>query len=116
MQTVLSKDQSTISSNSKLSTQGTRQLSFVELEDLAGQLKEIESQIWQAAKTTLEIGDIEYFSYTLQEVYHRYSYEPLGEYLQLLLNQLDAFDWEKIPKTISNFPVLLRFLESQLAN
>ncbi|MBE9067717.1 response regulator [Leptolyngbya cf. ectocarpi LEGE 11479] len=92
----------------------TRQLTSTELGQLAEQLRGIESRVWQAAQTTLEIGNIEEFSDSLQDIYQRYPYPPLKDYVQTLSEQLDIFDWEQIPETITNFPTLLQLLEADI--
>ncbi len=119
IQTVLSNcPASGLQSSDALIIQGTHQhLPIpIDLAALKQQLQKLESQVWQVAQTTFEIGEVEWFSHSLQDLYQRYPYQPLGEYVQKLLEQLDAFDWEQIPETITAFPALLRALESQLAD
>ena len=92
-----------------------RHLSAAELAELAQRLSAIEAQDWRATQPALDVETIEAFSDSLRQVYHRYPYRPLGEYAQMLSQQLDGFDWEQIPKTVANFPRVLRSLAEELA-
>jgi hypothetical protein len=66
----------------------------------------VKHQSWDAAQKTFSIENIERFSHQLQVICWRYPHPPLKEYVQLLSDHLDAFDWEQIPTTVTAFAAL----------
>lgn len=114
MQIALANLEKTEESTSPTSELPTRQLSSTELVQLADQLRDLESYVWQDAQTTLDIENIERLGDSLRDICQYYPYPPLKEYVQTLLEQLDAFDWEQIPETVTYFPILLRLLEAEI--
>ncbi len=59
------------------------------------------------------IDDIEKFNLKLQSIYQQWPSYLLGDYVNQLSEQLDAFDWEKIPQTLANFTTVITALNTQ---
>ncbi|NJN62159.1 MAG: response regulator [Coleofasciculaceae cyanobacterium RL_1_1] len=70
---------------------------------LAQQLQQLAREVWSPLLTVLDIDGLEQFAETLTTLAQTFAYEPLDRYSQTLNQQLDDFDWEKLPQTIANF-------------
>ena len=88
-----------------------QQLSPVALDELRDRLAAVKAREWQAVETALTLEEVEVFKDCLADLYQQYPHPFLGDYLTRLSEQLDAFDWAKIPKTIADYPLLLSTLE-----
>ncbi|MDJ1176472.1 PAS domain S-box protein [Roseofilum capinflatum] len=89
------------------------QVSTVNRAELFVQLEQIEQKYWLSLCQTLEIEEVEQFVDKLQEISLNYNYLPLMNYIKSLEQQLDDFNWDKIPETVLNFKTILASMSEE---
>ncbi|MEO0407609.1 MAG: PAS domain S-box protein [Cyanobacteria bacterium P01_A01_bin.135] len=84
----------------------TLELSPDEQRRLIDQLTHIATALWQPMRQTLAIEQVEQFAAALGQLAVDIPHPALVDYIHTLSQQLTAFDWAAIPKTIAAFEVL----------
>ncbi len=84
---------------------------MINLPELLLKLIREEEMIWPNLCKTLKMRDIQQFVERLENWSHEHQCPLLSNYANSLKNQLEAFDWERIPQTVENFPSVLRSLQ-----
>ncbi|HEY9815195.1 MAG TPA: ATP-binding protein, partial [Candidatus Obscuribacterales bacterium] len=79
-------------------------------------LKQVEQDHWQHLRQTMTMRGVVAFAQALQEVAQTYGNTSLDRYAHLLLDQVDAFDWDHLPQSIDGFAELRRSLEASLSS
>ncbi|WP_199249909.1 PAS domain S-box protein [[Phormidium] sp. ETS-05] len=74
--------------------------------ELAEKLRLAETTNWPHLCQTMKRRDLESFAAQIQTWGIEYQSQALLDYAQNLANQLAAFDWENLPKTLEKFPEL----------
>ncbi|GAB4303457.1 MAG: hypothetical protein Fur0025_44750 [Oscillatoriaceae cyanobacterium] len=74
--------------------------------ELAEKLRLEEVTNWPHLCQTMKRRDLEHFAEQLQTWGIEYQSQAILDYAQNLANQLAAFDWENLPKTLEKFPEL----------
>lgn len=87
-----------------------------ELPILLEKLSDLEQNVWQQLCKTMTLRDIKKFASSLQEWAEAYSYPPLEKYSQVLFEQLETFDIDKLPKTMEQFITVRRSLEELISD
>lgn len=82
--------------------------------ELLAQLCQEEETHWATVHKTLKTPDLEDFVNRLQTWAKAYHCQELQLYADTLKDQMDRFDWEKIPHTVSRFPTIRQALEASL--
>ena len=86
-------------------------LTEAQLAELRSRLQVLQNQQWPTVKQRLIVRDLKQFITELEQLRRTYPYAPLKDYVQGLAQQLDAFDWERLPTTVAQFPDLLAKLD-----
>jgi PAS domain S-box-containing protein len=66
---------------------------------------------WQKIQETLTMREVEGFAQRLATWGKEHQCQPLLDYADTLITQLDDFDWDSIPDTVSQFAQVVEFLE-----
>ncbi len=77
-------------------------------------LNQVERDHWQHLRQTMTMRGVVAFAEALQEVAQTYNNVSLDRYAHLLIDQVDAFDWDHLPQSIDGFTELRRSLEASL--
>lgn len=88
----------------------SKPLSSSQLAALLQHLQIIEWDMWMPLRATLDVEAVESFYALLHDTLAQYPYAPLSRYVQILKQQLDAFEWRQLPDTIEKFSLLLETL------
>lgn len=86
-------------------------LTKTQLTELIEKLREEEATIWPELCKTMKMRDVQGFCDRLNHWVQDYPVPALLEYAQQIDDQLEAFAWDRLPKTIAQFPELRRSLE-----
>lgn len=100
-------------SKSDLQKTQSRPLTTGEKVRLKQQLSAVKQMEWKAATAVLNIDDIEKFNLRLKSIHQQFPSPILGSYISQLSDQLDDFNWEKIPETLANFSTIVSTLNDQ---
>ncbi|WP_413160225.1 ATP-binding protein [Capilliphycus salinus ALCB114379] len=103
--------QSTTTSETAISQPQTTQ----DIENLPQLLEKLnqEKTVWQKLKITLKRREVQAFYERLQAYGAEHQCQILLDYAQELSAEIEAFDWQKIPETIDQFPTILKQIEIQ---
>ncbi|TVQ19522.1 MAG: response regulator [Leptolyngbya sp. DLM2.Bin15] len=77
-------------------------------------LNQVEQDHWQNLRQTMTMRGVVTFAEALQELAQTYDNTSLDRYARLLLDQVDAFDWDHLPQSIDGFSELRRSLKASL--
>ncbi|WP_013323115.1 PAS domain S-box protein [Gloeothece verrucosa] len=83
---------------------------------LLGLLREEAENTLPLLRKKMTIGQLEEFTERLQAWGQEYNSQLILDYAKSLQQQLDEYDWEKIPQTIENFLVIQQSLEQLINN
>ncbi|OZH52291.1 hypothetical protein AFK68_25325 [Hydrocoleum sp. CS-953] len=78
----------------------------IRLDELRDKLNQEAETNWLKLRQTLAISDLEKFVARLNVWAEEHQCQLLREYTQKLTQQIDDFDWDKIPETIDHFTVI----------
>jgi PAS domain S-box-containing protein len=73
-------------------------------------LQQEEHETWATIRDTLKVRELEEFANRLAHLGHTHQCHFLTDYALRIKAQLNAFDWDQLPKTIEQFPDLWRSL------
>ena len=105
----ISKSYTEAASTEKLATTPASKLEFSELiVKLRHELK----TSWTSLCQTLKSSDIRQFITRLEIWGEEYQCQPLQDYVRSLKEQMDAFDWGKLPQTVNKFPQIVGSVEA----
>lgn len=90
--------------------------SFVNTADLIAELKQLQITQWQSLRHRLVLDEIEQFTTHIQHLATTYPHPLLKTYATHLVQQLDDFDWDQLPKTVNEFEAIIMLLEQSLEN
>lgn len=79
-------------------------------------LNQVERDHWQYLRQTMTMRGVVAFAEALQELAQTYDNISLDRYARLLIDQVDAFDWDHLPQSIDGFSELRRSLEASLSS
>jgi CheY-like chemotaxis protein len=74
--------------------------------DLRAKLREQESAVWPRLCQTMDMAEIEAFGSRLREWAAAGHFAALGAYAVTVLGQVEAFDVDRLPATLQNFPAV----------
>jgi hypothetical protein len=77
-------------------------------------LREEERNVWPGIMQRMEISEIEEFALRLKGYADEGSFAPLQAYAATLIEQAEAFDVDRLPKTLQEFPTVLRYCDSAM--
>jgi PAS domain S-box-containing protein len=66
---------------------------------------------WQEIQETLTMREVEEFAQRLADWGKEHQCQQLLDYAETLITQLDDFDWDSIPDTVSQFSQVVEYLE-----
>ncbi len=72
--------------------------------ELLEKLLEQEQTLWPELCQTMKMRDLQQFAEELQEWGREYACPPLQDYAKILAMQIEDFDWESLPQTLTDFP------------
>lgn len=84
------------------------------LTELLQRLQTEEDTVWQTLHQSLLLDQVRLFAEKLDQWAIAYAYPPLTSYVALLKKQLEQFDLENLPTTVTAFPNLKIQLKQQL--
>lgn len=87
----------------------------INLSELFIKLAQEEELVWTKLRKTLKMRDIQQFVEKLAGWADEHQCLLLSDYTYSLKTQLEAFDWERIPQTVENFPLVRQSLEENMA-
>lgn len=100
------------SPNTSCTSQGSSTTDIVSQAELMAQLHQEERTHWSTLHKTLRTPDLEDFVTRLQAWGAKHQCQELLAYAETLKEQIDSFDWEKIPDTVNYFPMLRQALKT----
>ena len=74
------------------------------LPELLAKLQEEEETIWPQLCNTMKMRDLRQFAERLKQWATEFQCNLLLDYATTLESQIEAFDWDGLPKTIMSFP------------
>ncbi|NEQ40878.1 MAG: PAS domain S-box protein [Okeania sp. SIO3I5] len=78
----------------------------IRLDELLDKLNMEAETNWLKLRQTLAINDLEKFAARLNAWAEEHQCQLLQEYSQKLIQEIDDFDWDKIPETIDQFTII----------
>ena len=78
----------------------------IRLDELLDKLNQEAETNWLKLRQTLAISELEQFATRLNFWAQEHQCQLLREYTQKLTQQIDDFDWDKIPETIDQFTII----------
>jgi hypothetical protein len=81
--------------------------------ELVATLRSEESGAWLELCQTLELVQVEHFGQCLATLGEKYGAVELQRYARELFEQAQAFDLERLPRTLEAFPKTIANLEAQ---
>ena len=78
--------------------------------DLMALLREQEQTVWPRLCKTLAIGEIEGFAQGLRRWAEEGHWPPLRSYAEALDQQVQEFDFSRLPQTLQRFPAVIASL------
>jgi len=85
---------------------------IADLPELLEKLLQAEETVWSKLCDTMKMRDLRKFAQQLQEWGSQYQCQTLLDYAATLSNQIEAFDWERLPTTMEMFPEVRQSLEN----
>ncbi|MUH01408.1 PAS domain S-box protein [Scytonema sp. UIC 10036] len=85
----------------------------IHLPDLLVKLQQEEETVWKTLRKTLKIRELKQFIQRLEHWGQEHQCQLLSGYADSLKTQLDAFDMEKLPQTLDNFPTVRQRLAEE---
>ncbi|MGK7920843.1 MAG: PAS domain S-box protein [Trichodesmium sp.] len=104
--TTTSQGQSEIEKSDDLSQTNVISEQPIRLNELLDKLEQELETNWFKLRQTLAISEVEKFAARLETWAQEYQCQLLAEYAQQLMQEIDDFDWDKIPETIDHFTVI----------
>lgn len=83
---------------------------LAKLPELIEKLRQEEGNSWPELRKTMKKRDLQAFSHLLQNLAIEYQCQALLDYGKMLETQLSIFDWDRLPKTIEQFPEIINTL------
>ncbi len=83
------------------------------LPELLAKLQEQKTEIWPELCRTQKQRDIRVFVSKLEDFAETYSCDILGNYAAVFHQQLEEFDWNNLPKTLKDFPVIIEAISKE---
>jgi len=80
------------------------------LPELLAKLHEEEETIWPQLCNTMKMRDLRQFAERLKQWATEFQCNLLLDYATTLENQIEAFDWKNLPKTIMSFPEVISLI------
>jgi signal transduction histidine kinase len=81
--------------------------------ELMEQLEIEQMTIWPELCQTMKFRELQAFSDRLNQWAEQYPLADLLDYANQVANQLETFDWERLPDTIAQFPEIIESLEAK---
>ena len=81
--------------------------------ELLGRLRGEETNVWPGLCQRMEMGEIEAFALRLRAWADEGSFAQLRRYAEGLIEQVDNFDVDRLPKSLRDFPSVCRSLEGE---
>ncbi|MEW6159199.1 MAG: two-component regulator propeller domain-containing protein [Verrucomicrobiota bacterium] len=73
---------------------------------LLAKLRDAREAFWPRLCQTMDMAEVEEFARSLQQAAQEGQWPVLGQYAQLLLEQVEAFDLDRLPQTLERFPTI----------
>jgi len=83
--------------------------------ELLGRLRAERETVWPRLRQTMDMGEIEEFARRLQAWAEAGHLPALSAYGATLLEQLEAFDVDRLPKTLEDFPSVCESMSCSIA-
>jgi signal transduction histidine kinase/DNA-binding response OmpR family regulator len=75
-------------------------------------IKALEQEQWKTLQQTMTMREVRNFAEQLQQLAEDYHSPMLERYATMLINQVEAFDWEHLPQSVQGFIQLRQTLET----
>jgi hypothetical protein len=85
----------------------------IRIPELLTKLNQEAETSWQQLHCTMKTRDLEQFTARLQAWAEEHQSQILGEYVNTLTQQLNEFDWDKLPQTVEDFTTVIASIKRQ---
>ncbi|MFZ1027760.1 MAG: GAF domain-containing protein [Limnoraphis robusta] len=85
----------------------------IRIPELLTKLNQEAETSWQELHCTMKTRDLEQFTARLQAWAEEHQSQILAEYVNTLTQQLNEFDWDKLPQTVEDFTTVIASIKKQ---